>query len=91
MLSQPLACVLAVFFKQRLCLFQIGRIEPLREPAVNRGRQSVRVAVAAVIAPPASQPHRGAQLEDGVGAQPLKNIGLRPERQTRSGLGAPGA
>ena len=34
-----LADLLRQFVEQRLCLFQISRVEPLGEPAIDRGEQ----------------------------------------------------
>jgi hypothetical protein len=37
--------------QQRLCLSQIGRMEPLGEPAVNRGEEIAGLGAAALFAP----------------------------------------
>jgi hypothetical protein len=50
------------FVKQRLCLFQIGRIQALCEPAINRGKQVMRLLRHSQVAPHPSDPGRQTQF-----------------------------
>ncbi|MEE8290555.1 MAG: hypothetical protein V3R80_03655 [Candidatus Tectomicrobia bacterium] len=41
------------FFRKRLCLFQVGCVEPLGEPTIDRGKQPTRLGALALIPPKA--------------------------------------
>ena len=43
------------FFQQRLGLFQIARVEPLSEPAVNRSKQFARLLHLSLVTPEAGE------------------------------------
>jgi len=61
--SAPRRSTLAELAEECCRILEVGGVESLSEPAIDRCQQSVRVAVPPVIAPQASQAHRGAQLE----------------------------
>jgi hypothetical protein len=48
--------------QQRLRLLQIARVEPFREPPVNRSQQFARLLHLALVAPEASEAHGGAEF-----------------------------
>jgi hypothetical protein len=48
--------------QQRLRLLEIARVEPLREPGVNRSKQFARLLHLALVAPQASAAHCGAKF-----------------------------
>ena len=48
--------------QQRLRLFQIARVEPLSEPAVNRSQQFASLLRLALVAPEACEAHCGAKF-----------------------------
>ena len=48
--------------EQRLHLFQIARVKPLREPAVNRSKQFARLLRLTLVAPEPSEAHCGAEF-----------------------------
>src|SRR6516162_7715920 len=50
--------------KQRLCLFQIGCVEALGKPAVDRREQVVGLGTAALVAPQPGEASRGAQFPE---------------------------
>jgi hypothetical protein len=48
--------------QKRLRLLQIARVEPFREPAVNRSEQFARLLHLALVAPEACEAHGGAEF-----------------------------
>ena len=52
------------FVEQRLRFFEIRRVEPLGEPAVDRGEECVGFGAAALVAAEPGEAHRGAQLPE---------------------------
>ena len=48
--------------EQRLRLFQIARIEPLRKPPINRSQQFARLLRLALVAPEAGEANGGAEF-----------------------------
>src|SRR5262245_46795514 len=50
------------FVEQRLRLLQIARVEPFREPPVNRSKQFARLMHPALVAPEAREAHGGAEF-----------------------------
>ena len=48
--------------EQRFCVFQVGRIEPLGEPAVDRHEQIAGLSAAALVAEEPDEAHSGAQF-----------------------------
>ena len=50
--------------EERLCLFQIGVIEALGEPAVDRPQQLARFGAASLIATQPREAHSGAQFRE---------------------------
>src|SRR5438874_4460607 len=49
--------------EKRLRLLQVGRVEALGEPAVDRGEQFLRLGPPALLAPQPREARRGAQLQ----------------------------
>ena len=54
--------LLTCLVEQRLGLFQVGRIEPLLEPAIDGCEECTGLVAPALIAPEASKACRGSQL-----------------------------
>src|SRR5437870_10300970 len=51
------------FFEERLCLLEVSRLEPLREPAVNRRQHLPRFFSLPLPLPQPAQAQRGSQLQ----------------------------
>ena len=55
--------MLPKFIEQRPCVFQIGRVESLGEPAVDRRKELAGFIMLSLRLPKAAEPDRGTQLE----------------------------
>jgi hypothetical protein len=53
----------AEFVEQRLGVLQVGRVEALGEPAIDRGEQVVRLGAPSLLGPESGEAGRGAQLQ----------------------------
>jgi hypothetical protein len=56
------SCSRRQLLQQRLCLFQIERVEAFGKPAVNRSEQFARLLHLALVAPEACEAHGGAEF-----------------------------
>src|SRR5437660_1754637 len=79
---------IAQFFKQRLGLLEVERVEPLGEPAVDRRQKLVRLGGLALVPPQPGEAGGGAQLPrlrlSGTGSLDRPSIGgFRPIRGAR--------
>ena len=52
----------AELLQQRLRLFQIKRVKPFREPAINRSKQFARFAYLALVSPETDKAYGGAEF-----------------------------
>jgi len=50
------------FGEERLCVFQVGGVEALGEPGVDRGEEVVRLGVPALVAPQPGEARGGTQF-----------------------------
>ena len=60
--SVPRLCIELV--QQRLCVFEVGRIKALGEPAVDRREDIAGLGLAALVTPEPGEAHGGAQFPE---------------------------